>query len=268
LPDRVLFANDKGRFMMVSAGHYDRGSVIWTDQVGTAPLEPLVGLTSEKRREAWPKHAETTPLEPIFLDYEDLYFTGSDQIVYSINPNTGPENGQCRWRRALAGKPSEGPVVAGGLVFQQDPAQGLLAIDRVTGRLRWLLARGQRLLARAGGVVYVLGTDGRLLVADEATGSLRSGVSITGVRYAPADSMADAVFLADRQGRIMCVRNPDANPLKRSDFVRVISPATRPVQTQPTTASAPAAAEAPPATAPAVSNVTSESGDVLRSKRP
>lgn len=263
LADSVLFASNSGRFFMFSTEPSQHGTIIWTDQLGTAPLEPIIGLTSAERKKIWPKEAVTTPLEPISLSPDGLFFTGTDQTVYSIDPVKGPVDGQCRWRYSLSARPTEGPAVVGDLVFQHDPSQGLFAIDRLSGRLRWLLARGRRLLARGGGEVVALGTDGRLLVADEITGSVRSRVPIAGIQFAPTDLVADAVYLASQQGQIVCIRNPEAKTLKREAFL----PATGAAQTQAATASRPTAGEAVPATPAAKARPAGIEDDVLRSNR-
>jgi outer membrane protein assembly factor BamB len=267
--NRILFASDDGRLMMLSTERIDQGSLVWAEQMGTAPLEPFVGLTSKQRQRVWPREASTTPLEPIFLSEGDLFFTGSDQVVYSIDPKSGPVGGQCRWRRALSMRPEEGPTVVGDLMFQQDPGQGLLAIERHTGRLRWLLPRGKRLLARAAGMAYASSTDGHLLAADEITGNVRSRVPITGALFCPIDAIADAVFLAGRQGDIVCIRNPNAKSLRRSDFLPAPAPATRAATTTPAASNAPAPEAVPPATPPPpTAPLKAADGDVLRSSRP
>ncbi len=267
LPGRVLFASDKGRFVMVSTEGADIGMVVWKDQVATAPLERVIGLTSRQREKLWPKEATTTPIEPLFVSPTHLIFAAMDQIVYSIDPRTGPVEGQVRWRHGLTRRPSEGPAVVGDLVFQEDPGQGLLAIDRQSGRLRWLLPRGRRLLARAADAAYALGTDGLLVVADAATGAIRDRIPGSGARFAPTNPANDAVFLADRGGRIVCIRKSGLKPLKSSDFLpSPPMPATTRAAAGHAASSAPAETPEAPAATRGESGVTVE-GDVLRSHR-
>jgi len=268
LPGRVLFASDKGRFVMVSTERTDFGMVVWKAQVATAPLERVIGLTSQQREMLWPREATTTPLEPVFLSPTDLIFTATDRVVYSIDPRTGPANGQVRWRHGLTRRPGEGPAVVGDLVFQEDPGRGLLAIDRQSGRLRWLLPRGRRLLSRAAGAVYVLGRDGLLFVVDETTGAIRDRIPSSGATFAPTDPAADAVFLADTGGRLLCMRPSGSNPLKSNDFLPPPPvPASARATGGPGASSAPAETEAAAATTgPSEPRATGES-DVLRSPR-
>ncbi len=259
IPGRLLFASDKGLFFLFDIEQADR-KLIWSDQLGTAPLEPILGLSTAQRKEIWPTAASTTPIEPIHLDGQDLVFAGSDQVVYSIDPATGPIAGRCRWRCKLNTRPVEGPAVVGDLVFQPIPSGGLVAIDRQKGRKRWTLPEGCRLLSRSADTICALSRDGGILVADATTGSPRKLAKISGIVFAPSNLRTDAVYVAGQRGQIACIRPRGTAALTRADLLPV----------RHTAATTPAASAATPESAadgqPANTATVTES-DPLRSRR-
>ncbi len=226
IPGRVLFAADSGELHMLSIETPLRD--VWEDKLGTAPLEPVMALTSEERGHLWPTVPRATPVEPVFLNETDLIFTAEDRFVYSVDPRTGPMAGRCRWKRRLSTAPTEGPAVAGELVFQPDARDGIVALDRQTGRPRWHVPWTRRLLARTGEDATLLGDDGNLLIVDAATGRLRNRLRVAGARFAPSNLHTDAVYLADEIGEVVCVRPEGAEPLRIPS-----GPASKPTASAP-----------------------------------
>lgn len=267
LLNRVFFVSDRGRLTMFNTERSDR-DVVWSGQLGTGPLESALPLSAAQRSRVWPGSATATPLDPVYLDADGLFITCEDQQVYSIDPRAGLKDGQCRWRYALGSRPTEGPAVAGGLVFQPDSGHGLVAIDREHGRRRWLLPQGQRFLARGGGMVYVLASGGALLIASEATGELRNVIPASGVRFAARNERTDAIFLGGSTGRVLCVRPRNAAPLSRASFLPVPAAPTTAAAATPTQAvDAGADVANPPAVTEPSKTSSGGSVDPLRSNR-
>jgi len=193
LADRVIFASDNGR---------------------------LIAASMEKAAELWTFHLEGVAVEPMFATSHDVVITTTGRYVYSIDPMASETSGgRVRWRYRLHDRPEEGAAVAGDAVYQCDPRQGFLVLDRESGRLRRVLRDGRRLLARGRGFSYILGKDDSLLVMNDADGRVSATLPITGLHFAPINNRYDAVYLADRKGRIVCVRPRNAPPVTSGDML-------------------------------------------------
>lgn len=193
----------------------------------------------------WATALEGRPLHPITLSPADLVVGTDGRFVYCLNPALSLEGPRIRWRYRLNGQPSEGPSLLADMVLQFDPADGLVALDRGTGRRRWILANGRRLLAHSFGTLYILSTEDEIMLVNPASGRVRGAIPVRGAEHPVANMRNDAIFLADRSGTVICIRRQDARPLVAADFLSTPSPATTRATASP---SPPAAAPAAPTT--------------------
>lgn len=199
-------------------------------------------LEGKQRARIWHSELKAAVLPPLFVSDADLFFTTADHWLYSVDPIVGPAKDKFRWRYRLNSRPSEGPAVAGDMIFQYDPNAGLIALDKTSGEPRWT-AKARRLLSVAGGQAFLQADGPVLLLVDAKTGRTQVSIPLQQVDYFPANGLTDAVFLGNRLGEIASLRSRNAKPLSMAAYLAT-RPASQPAASQPATAGQPSAAPA------------------------
>lgn len=128
------------------------------------------------------------------------------------------EGGYLLWRFSLPGRVFRWPDVTNADVFIAPEGAGLYRLDRVTGQSMWNNLEATRFLAANPKFVYATDRTGRLLVLDYARGTRLSALDTHDFVFPISNEMTDRVFLAARNGLIVCLHDRDyPTPLRNKD---------------------------------------------------
>ena len=125
------------------------------------------------------------------------------------------EQGQVKWRKALASRVATAPLVAGERVFVLGVDRSVQAFDAVDGRKLWVLQRpGEPLTLAQSGVIgafkntLIVGQGPRMAGVDPTAGTLKWDVTVGSPRGAnELERLADLVGPAVRNGDVICARS-------------------------------------------------------------
>ena len=125
------------------------------------------------------------------------------------------EQGQVKWRKALATRVTTAPLVAGERVFVVGVDRAVQAFDALDGRKLWMLQRpGDPLTLSQAGVLsafkdtLIVGQGPRMAGLDPMTGAVRWDVAIGSPRGAnEIERLADLVGPVVRVGDVLCARS-------------------------------------------------------------
>lgn len=135
-------------------------------------------------------------------------------VVYTVRLDRGltaqaVDGGYLLWRFSLPGRVFRWPDVTNADVFIAPEGAGLYRLDRVTGQMIWNNPEATRFLAANPKFVYATERTGRLLVLDYARGTRLSALDTRDFVVPINNEMTDRVFLAARNGLIVCLHDRD-----------------------------------------------------------
>lgn len=165
----------------------------------------VVGMTPGGPVQLWAFKAADAVNDPVVRDGRNLFFSSRDANIYCIDT----ERGKLIWKYQAAALLKESPTVIGGFVYQQVDGEGLLAIDKTTGRLAWQLPEGIDVLSSMPAKVFVFAKGDRLAVLNSNKPEKRSFVDLPGVSFYAPNVSGPEIYLADDFGRIVCLRPID-----------------------------------------------------------
>lgn len=133
------------------------------------------------------------------------YIGGDDTYVYAINL----ENGSLLWRDLAGAIPAHRPVVTDRDVFIAPAREGMIRLDRATGRELWRNRQAERFLSVNQRFVYAADTRGHLHVLDGLRGTTLARHDLQDWTIAVPNEVSDRIYLASREGQILCLRHRD-----------------------------------------------------------
>ncbi len=161
---------------------------------------------------------------PIFADLavtaDYVYAASTDRSLYCIDRKTGRRV----WRERFDTPLSDPPAVVGGLVLQQVPQQGLVALDAATGQTRWRFPSPAVFLVQVDKDLYLsTGEDGRGLIRLNAeTGDRKAEVPFSAPTAAVGSEKDQSIILTNRFGQVTCLRPSNAPRLKPAELAEVL----------------------------------------------
>jgi outer membrane protein assembly factor BamB len=193
----------------VSAAPQRRDRIVITaDQSGTVIAADIIS-----RSELWRIRVEGAVFASPVVTADTVYIASSDRSLYAFDLT----NGQRRWRERFGSELLRSPAVHKDTVYQYVPRDGLVALDAQSGKQRWRLADGLEFLTRIDDAVYVTcgypdladehATPEAIARLDALTGKERLRLPLYRVDFVTGGADPSAIFLADRMGRVLCVRS-------------------------------------------------------------
>ena len=204
----ALRAQNKVKVFEVSARDNSRITSILADEdtvvFGTDGGD-LVAMMADAPRKLWQFDATGAIAGPVVRDGRSYYFASKDTNVYRID-EVDRSTASLAWRYQAEAILDRPPRVTGSMVYQYALGRGLVAIDKQSGRAVWSLPEGVDLLAEADGKACVITNANTLAVMDNRAGKRLYSMNLAGVVDHAANSADDMIYLADRHGRITCLR--------------------------------------------------------------
>jgi len=175
----------------------DERFVIFTTDAGN-----VISIQPDRAELLWQFDARGGIVAPIVKDGDSLFVASGDTNIYKLDIVTG----RFDWKYQAQAALTRGPQVTGEIVYQSVDNKGLTAIDKKSGKALWHLAEGVDLLAQGGKRTYVITNSGELAVMDNQKAKQVCSINLAGVsRY--ATNVADSkIYIADKSGRVACLK--------------------------------------------------------------
>ncbi len=177
----------------------------------------------------------------LVADENGVYVASRDRSLYLLDPAFG----KTRWRVRFSGALHEAPVPTPKIAFQFSPSDGLVAVDaddvNLPDRELWRLENGRKLLTIDEESAYVLSRDGKLLVCDLDSGTVRHEVATGELTMPMPFTKLPVVYLASPDGRIFAARKRGVRVVT-ADSVLAAMDVPKDTQTEPAAEDRPDAA--------------------------
>lgn len=201
----ALRAEDKVQVFEIAAGNNSMITSIVADEdfvIFATDTGSCISIRPDAPKQLWQFDAAGGIARPIVRDRKSLFIASEDTNVYRIDILTG----ELVWRYQAGAVLDRGPVVTEGVVYQYIRDKGLVAIDKKSGNVLWQLPEGIDLLAQSQGKAYVITNSGNMIVMDNNKTKQLYSINLAGVsKY--ATNVADAkIYIADKAGRIACLK--------------------------------------------------------------
>ena len=184
----------------LNAYRYENGRQVWQDALSRTSISNAVATLSD------------IDASPLIID-GIVYAIGQGGRMVALDLNSG----QRVWELNMAGIAT--PWVAGDWLFAVNDRAQLIAVQRSSGKIRWInqLPRWTKAKAKTGPIFYVgpvlaggrlvlAGSNGALINVEPANGSFQSRVDLKdGVRFQPVVAGSTLYLLTD-SGRLVAYR--------------------------------------------------------------
>ncbi len=172
LEDKILLASHSGRLWRVNA---DSGVWEWKDRKTNGDV--LTGVVA---------------------DYNAVYVPSMDQRVYAFRSDTGGE----LWERQLSGRLDTKPTLAGPCVLVISREEGMYAMARDTGEIKWHVPDVTAVAAIEDDAVWVGDSMGNLKLIALDNGAQRQSAPVPGVQIYIQNTTDNHVFLVAHDGTV------------------------------------------------------------------
>ncbi len=194
VPVFEVSANDDGGITCVRA---DDDFVAFATDAGT-----LAAMMPDRPTQLWRFEAAGAVNAPVVYDGRQFIFSSGDAYIYAIDRSRG----KLLWKYLTPALLTDGPKATERYVYQYVTGYGLLAINKANGALAWRLPEGIDLLAEDGRKVYVMAKQNKIVVMDNKDLKKLYEVEIPGVTIWAANTVDAKIYLADKAGRIACIK--------------------------------------------------------------
>jgi len=184
---RVFVAGEDGELYVAKAG--TDLSLVW----------PPVGIRQ------WPAMAGPVTAD-FHVDDRACFVPCVNRRVYAFSL----AGGEALWRFTCGGALADPIQVSENSVFQYARGDKLYVLNPASGKVRWTMNSGRRVLAAMSKgdvpLAYLVDDARSLLVVDEILGKVRASIPLTGVELFADNTKAPALYLASRDGKLYCLR--------------------------------------------------------------
>jgi outer membrane protein assembly factor BamB len=182
---------------MITSIVADENFVVFATDAGN-----VICTSPDRAKRLWQFEAAGGIVGPIVRDARSLFLACKDTNVYRINIRTG----KLIWKYQTAAILDRGPRVTQDAVYQYVRDEGLVAIDKGSGQLIWQWPGGFDLLTEANGKTYLITNNGKLVVMDNKKAKQLYSVNFAGVSIHAANVTDSKIYIADKTGRIACLK--------------------------------------------------------------
>lgn len=188
----------------------DAGTLIFATHGGT-----VYACFAEDKTLRWAARTTGAVLANPALGDDGVYVASMDRSLYKFRLS----DGRLMWRVRLPRPLEEGPVLAGGRVFQYCPQWGLSALDPNTGEETWRRPDGRAFLSHSRGNDIIMSLSGKIEVVASALGQVQYTIDAPEVDATVANTHDDAVYLLAGDGRVLCARVDTVPYLRRQQVI-------------------------------------------------
>lgn len=162
----------------------------------------------------WEFKARDAVVGPIIAEWDAIFFASRDSYVYRLHrhpgnvQNAGP---RLAWRCQCSELLDIAPWVTDTVVYQRVGRDGVKAIDKTTGTPLWFQAGARDLLAQSGPWAYLWTHERQIVVMDNEKGQWAHMIAAPNLTYTCTNTIDNEIYLADDQGRIVCLKEIHPN---------------------------------------------------------
>jgi outer membrane protein assembly factor BamB len=171
----------------------------------------VVAMDASNRQKLWQFNITGRMKTPLILENDFIYASGLDTKVYKLDA----KRGILTWKEPfIAGGGIREPLILGkSCVYVFAEGAGLYAVNKQTGKAVWNLPKGRSFLAETEDQSFAYVTPGVLIRMDNLAGKEEISVDIAGIERFASNTVDSALYLADKNGRIMA-----AGPIPRKNI--------------------------------------------------
>ena len=162
----------------------------------------VISITPDGLKRMWQFDVAGGIVGPIVRDGDSLFFASKDTNVYRLYIFRG----KFVWKYQAGAVLESSPRVTGEVVYQCAREKGLAALDKRSGELLWVFPEGVDLLAEADGKAYVITKAGEIVVMDNKKAEREYCVHLAGVSKYAVNVVDSKIYIADKCGRIACLK--------------------------------------------------------------
>ncbi len=176
--------------------------VLWSGGLFFASKDGKVrACVADNKQRLWVFRTLAPVVGDMHVDSTGVYFGSIDRMVYKLDVESG--RGIARFR--TPGYITSAPSVVGETVFQIVDNHGLYALDSASLEQRWHIQEASGLIAVSDTQTLLMG-DGEILAVESAGGTTRQRIPALDVEIIVPNIVSSAMFLASRDGRILCAQ--------------------------------------------------------------
>ncbi|MCH8852860.1 MAG: hypothetical protein IID41_09455, partial [Planctomycetes bacterium] len=109
------------------------------------------------------------------------------------------------------------PVLIGEMLYQQVEEHGIYAVHTDTGAQVWHAPDAAEFISASDDQVYMLYRSGEIVGMDQSTGRVQSRMAAGNVEFVARNTASAAMYLASRDGRLMCAQHKSIPYLRFED---------------------------------------------------
>jgi len=164
----------------------------------------------------WEKHLNGPVTAEFHVDERGCFVACDDHRVYAFDL----ARGQSLWEHPfICQGPLRDPIqVSENTIYQLARRDKFYAINLATGKQRWALPEGRKVLGVSEGDVFCLSSSGDLLVVDEILGTVKTSLPMTGWEFFVANAVEPTIYAASKSGKLACIRKLEAGMLTPEDL--------------------------------------------------
>jgi outer membrane protein assembly factor BamB len=210
-------ASVKGLYHALSL---DKGVHLWAKRTNGAVRAPLVyyreyvyvagedhSLYVSKARpdgkKVWQWKLDGAVVAGFEVEDRGCFVPCEDGRIYAFNPFTGRQ----LWPAFVCRESLTTAVQVGSkALFQYAKGDNFYAVNIANGAELWSMRDGRLVLAVIKGDVYLLDKDGNVRIVDEARGTLKAVVSLSGLMTFAPNVQQPAIYGASESGWVICIK--------------------------------------------------------------
>lgn len=208
LLDCVTLWNMYSGGMMIAPPAYYSGVVY----VGGSDGILRATLAAKRPREEWVKYLGGPVTAKMTVDDRGCFVSCEDNRLYVFDAITGAKRSGWDQPFICQGPLKEPAQVGTTSVFQYAKGDRFYAINLVNAKKRWDMRDGRAVLGIIDGNVCVLDSHNNLRMVEEVVGTPRFSLPLSGYDLY-AGNTGDSIYVANRNGRLACIRGVSAGPL-------------------------------------------------------
>ena len=158
---------------------------------------------ADEARKKWQYDASDKITASIVLDDGWVYVASEDTKLYKLDS----ADGKNAWATPFhAGGPIiEAPCIGKNIVYVTAVATGVHAVDKRTGKSKWNVKNGMRVIAEVGNKAYVYGKGANLFVMDNLTGKEIAKIDMIGVTDYSANCQGSTMYVSSDSGKVASI---------------------------------------------------------------
>jgi len=191
------------------------------DQVAFIPSDggKLFACRLAKKRRVWFADVPGEILVDPLIGSGMVYFASTGRSVYAVNL----VNGRYRWQCHLPSALKRRGFLTPRRLYQPAEPTGVYAIDPMTGKLNWTFDQATHFLAEQADVVYLFEPGRSIHQIDAKTGKALRSLECPAATCCAGNTRDTTVYVASRDGRLMCLRPKGTPYLRRAEFDKVLA---------------------------------------------